>query len=29
LNKLRWLIVGGAAVVGWIISKLGLPFSID
>ena len=26
LNKWRWLVVGGAAVVGWIISKL---FSID
>ena len=26
LNKLRWLIVGGAAVAGWLISKLGLPF---
>jgi predicted RNase H-like nuclease (RuvC/YqgF family) len=29
LNKLRWLIVGGAAVVGWIISKLGLPFTVE
>lgn len=26
LNKWRWLVVGGAAVVGWVISKL---FSID
>jgi hypothetical protein len=29
LNKLRWLIVGGAAVAGWLISKLGLPFTIE
>jgi predicted RNase H-like nuclease (RuvC/YqgF family) len=29
LNKLRWLIIGGAVVVGWIFSKLGLPFSVD
>ena len=29
LNKLRWIIVGGAAVAGWLISKLGLPFSVD
>ena len=29
LNKLRWLIVGGAAVAGWLISKLGLPFNIE
>lgn len=28
LNKLRWLIVGGAAVAGWLISKLGLPFEL-
>jgi hypothetical protein len=26
LNKWRWLVIGGAAVVGWILSKLGLPF---
>ena len=26
LNKWRWLVVGGAGVVGWVISKL---FSID
>jgi len=26
LNKWRWVIVGGAAVVGWVLSKLGLPF---
>jgi molybdopterin converting factor small subunit len=29
LNKLRWLIVGGAVVAGWLISKLGLPFNIE
>jgi predicted RNase H-like nuclease (RuvC/YqgF family) len=29
LNKLRWLIVGGAAVAGWLISKLGLPFNVE
>ena len=28
LNKLRWLIVGGAAVIGYILSKVGLPFEI-
>ena len=28
LNKWRWLIVGGSVVVGWIFSKLGLPFEI-
>lgn len=28
LNKWRWLVMGGAVVVGWIISKLGLPFEI-
>jgi hypothetical protein len=28
LNKLRWLILGGAAVVGWALSKMGLPFEI-
>lgn len=28
LNKWRWFVLGGAAVIGWIISKLGLPFSI-
>jgi serine/threonine protein kinase HipA of HipAB toxin-antitoxin module len=26
LNKWRWLVMGGAVVVGWIVSKLGLPF---
>jgi len=26
LNKWRWLVIGGAAVVGYILSKLGLPF---
>lgn len=29
LNKLRWLIVGGAAVAGWLVSKLGLPFDME
>jgi hypothetical protein len=29
LNKLRWLIVGGAAVIGYILSKVGLPFEIE
>jgi ClpP class serine protease len=28
LNKLRWLIVGAAAVIGWVVSKAGLPFDI-
>lgn len=28
LNKWRWLVMGGAVVVGWLISKLGLPFDI-
>jgi hypothetical protein len=28
LNKWRWLVMGGAVVVGWLISKLGLPFGI-
>ena len=28
LNKWRWIVMGGAAVVGWILSKLGLPFTI-
>ena len=28
LNKWRWLVMGGAVVVGWLISKLGLPFDV-
>jgi uncharacterized coiled-coil protein SlyX len=28
LNKWRWIVMGGAAVVGWILSKLGLPFDV-
>lgn len=28
LNKWRWLVMGGAVVVGWILSKLGLPFEV-
>ena len=28
LNKWRWIVMGGAAVVGWILSRLGLPFQI-
>jgi len=28
LNKWRWVVVGGAAVAGWLISKLGLPFEL-
>ncbi len=28
LNKWRWIVIGGAAVVGWILSKVGLPFEI-
>ncbi len=28
LNKWRWVVMGGAVVVGWILSKLGLPFPI-
>jgi predicted RNase H-like nuclease (RuvC/YqgF family) len=26
LNKWRWLVMGGAVVVGWLLSKIGLPF---
>lgn len=26
LNKWRWLVTGAALVVGWLLSKLGLPF---
>lgn len=29
LNKWRWLVMGGAVVVGWILSKLGLPFEMN
>lgn len=28
LNKWRWIVMGGAAVVGWILSRLGLPFTM-
>ena len=28
LNKWRWVVMGGAVVVGWILSKLGLPFEM-
>ena len=28
LNKWRWLVMGGAVVIGWILSKLGLPFEV-
>jgi len=28
LNKWRWIVMGGALVVGWILSKMGLPFEI-
>ena len=28
LNRWRWLVMGGAVVSGWILSKLGLPFEI-
>ena len=28
LNKWRWIVIGGAAVVGWILSRVGLPFEI-
>jgi methylthioribose-1-phosphate isomerase len=28
LNKWRWLVIGGSIVVGYILSKLGLPFQI-
>jgi len=28
LNKWRWLVMGGAVVIGWILSKLGLPFTM-
>lgn len=29
LNKWRWLVMGGAIVIGWILSKMGLPFDIN
>ena len=28
LNRWRWLVMGGAVVIGWILSKLGLPFTV-
>jgi hypothetical protein len=28
LNRWRWLVMGGAVVIGWILSKLGLPFNV-
>ena len=28
LNTWRWIVMGGALVVGWLLSKLGLPFSM-
>ena len=28
LNRWRWIVLGGAAVVGWILSRVGLPFDI-
>ncbi len=28
LNKWRWLVMGGAVVIGWILSRMGLPFEI-
>ena len=28
LNKWRWIVIGGAADVGWILSKVGLPFEV-
>ena len=28
LNKWRWIVMGGAMVVCWILSKLGLPFTV-
>ena len=28
LNRWRWLVMGGAVVIGWILSKLGLPFEV-
>jgi hypothetical protein len=28
LNKWRWLVMGGAVVVGWLLSKMGLPFEV-
>jgi predicted nucleic acid-binding Zn-ribbon protein len=27
LDKWRWMVMGGAAVVGWIISKITFPFT--
>ena len=29
LNRWRWLVMGGAVVIGWILSKLGLPFEVN
>jgi len=28
LNKWRWLVIGGSIATGWILSKLGLPFTV-
>ena len=28
LNKWRWIVMGGAVVVGWILSQMGLPFNL-
>ncbi len=28
LNKWRWIVMGGAVVVGWVLSQLGLPFEV-
>jgi CHASE3 domain sensor protein len=28
LNRWRWLVMGGAVVIGWVLSKLGLPFNV-
>ena len=28
LNTWRWIVMGGALVVGWLLSKLGLPFEV-
>ena len=28
LNKWRWLVMGGAVVVGWLLSMMGLPYEV-
>ena len=28
INRWRWIIMGGAVVVGWILAEMGLPFNL-